>query len=167
MSRTLAVALSLLCLAPLPAHAAMGDVGIELAGARQGGVGPALSLRGGWYLGNGGMTPVQIEALIGRSIGSRATTTTVMAGATLLLPMPAEDERDGPAWTLTALLGSGRVEDRDGDGRSLAWRVGGGMRWFRERTVLRVEAGYEGIALRDAPLRAPFIAAGVAWRIGE
>ena len=156
-----------LALLPAAAHAAMGDVGIELAAMRDGGVEPALRLRGGWYLGHEGMTPVQIEALIGRSIGSRATATTVMAGATLLLPIPAENERGGPAWSLTALLGAGRVEEDLADERGLAWHVGGGMRWFRERTVLRIEAGYEGIAIRDAPVGGPFLAAGVAWRLGR
>ena len=162
MSRTLAVALSLLCLAPLPALAE-GEVGV-VAGASP--EGTTLSLRGGWFIPQDSVLRLEIEGLVSRTLDADETVTRAMAGASLVFPVAADGELEGAAWTASALLGSADIGGRDA-ARGLAWSASLGARWFVLPAVVRIDAGYEGIDGRGAPGPSPFLAAGIAWRIGE
>ena len=163
MRRMIAVALSLLCLAPRAARADTGEIGV-VAGASLDDA--TLSVRGGWFVPQDEVLRVEIEALASRTLGGEDTVTRAMAGPSLVFPVAADGELDGAAWTASALLGPGWAEGAR-DGRGLAWSASLGARWFVCRAVVRVDLGYEGLALRDAPEASPFLAAGVAWRIGE
>ena len=164
----IALALSALVLhAPSAARAATGEIGLDAAGIRLGGdTEPAIRLRGGVNV----FESLDFEAQVLRTLGSDGTLTSVMVGPSLRLPVDSccgSEADDGPDWTFTALVGGGRAESHGLSDDGFAWQGGVGMRWKLDGGVnLRVEGGWQGLDLEESA-DGPFVATGIAWRIGD
>jgi hypothetical protein len=138
------------------------EIGLDAGALRiEGDTETMARLRGSFNL----FESLDLEAQALRTLGSGGTWTSVMVGPSLRMPIGGSRSRTD--WTLTGLVGGGRAEALGLSDDGLTWQLGTGLRWRLGGGVnVRLEGGWTGIDLEESG-DGPFLATGVAWRLGD